>query len=121
MNSNNYPFLTKKQIKDQIATDDDFVVQCLTVMHSRQTEHEVDSKTTKDRNKRGWMSSHAVRGTEMAIKVASGESLNDEELIMARAMVGSYSKQLASHFRQAQLAKSPELAATAAIFGVASC
>jgi hypothetical protein len=99
MSSNNYPFLTKKQIKEQIATDDSFVLECLGVMHSRQTEHEVDSKTTKDRNKRGWMSSHAVRGTELALKVIGGESLTEEELDKARTMVGSYSKQLASHLR----------------------
>ena len=118
MSSNNYPFLTKKQIKEQIATDDNFVVQCLTVMHSRQTEHEVDSKTTKDRNKRGWMSSHAVRGTELALKVDEGEVLEGEDLDLARKMVGSYSKQLAAHFRQARLAAEPELAETAAVFGV---
>lgn len=118
MSSNNYPFLTKKQIKEQIATDDDFVVQCLTVMHSRQTEHEQTEKTTKDRNKRGWMSSHAVRGTELALKVESGETLDEEELAKARTMVSSYSKQLASHFRQAKLAEEPELRETAAVFGV---
>lgn len=121
MSSNNYPFLTKAQIKTQIAESDEFVVECLVVMHHRQTQHEVDSKTTKDRNKRGWMSSHAVRGTELALKVIGGESLDEEELAKARTMVGSYSKQLASHFRQARLAEEPELAATAAVFGVASC
>jgi len=121
MSENLYPFLTKKQIKSRIEEDDAFVVTCLGVMHSRQTEHEVDSKTTQDRNKRGWMSSHAVRGTELALKVAGGEDLDEEELALARKMVGSYSKQLASHFRQAQLAEEPELAATAAVFGVASC
>lgn len=121
MSSNNYPFLTKAQIKTRIAEDDAFVVECLTVMHSRQTEHEVDSKTTKDRNKRGWMSSHAVRGTEYAVKVLAGETLDEEEMALARKMVGSYSKQLASHFRQARLAEEPELAATAAVFGVAAC
>jgi hypothetical protein len=121
MSSNNYPFLTKAQIKQQIAEDDSFVVECLVVMHNRQTQHEQDAKTTQDRNKRGWMSSHAVRGTELALKVLGGEDLSEEELGKARVMVGSYSKQLASHFRQARLAEEPALAATAAVFGVASC
>jgi hypothetical protein len=118
MSSNNYPFLTKKQIKEQIAEDDDFVVQCLTVMHSRQTEEEQADKTTKSRNKRGWMSSHAVRGTELALKVLGGETLDEEELAKARTMVASYSKQLAAHFRQARLAEEPDLAEAAAVFGV---
>lgn len=121
MSSNNYPFLTKAQIRERVVTDDSFVTECLLVMHSRQTQHEVDSKTTKDRNKRGWMSSHAVRGTEYAMKALSGEDLSEEELAKARAMVRCYSKQLASHFRQARLVEDPELAATAAVFGVASC
>jgi hypothetical protein len=120
MNSNNYPFLTKKEIKEQIETDDAFVLTCLQVMHSRQTEHEVDSKTTKDRNKRGWMSSHAVRGTELAVK-AQTETLSAEEVAKVREMVCRYSKQLASHFRQARLAEEPDLVETAAVFGVASC
>jgi hypothetical protein len=120
MSSNNYPFLTKKQIAAKIADDDSFVLECLQVMHSRQTEHEVDSKTTKDRNKRGWMSSHAVRGTELALK-AQTEALSEEEVAKAREMVARYTKQLASHFRQARLAAEPELAETAAVFGVAGC
>lgn len=120
MSSNNYPFMTKKQIASRIVEEDSFVLECLQVMHSRQTEHEVDSKTTKDRNKRGWMSSHAVRGTELALK-AQAEDLSEEETAKAREMVCRYTKQLASHFRQARLADEPELAATAAVFGVASC
>ena len=117
-NTNNYPFLTKAQIKARIAEDDAFVVVCLQVMHSRQTEHEVNSKTAKDRNKRGWMSSHAIRGTEYALKVANGESLSEDELASVRKMVGSYSKQLASHFRQTKLTENPSLAEAAAVFGV---
>jgi hypothetical protein len=121
MSSNNYPFLTKAQIKDRIAEDDAFVVECLQVMHNRQTTEEQDTKTTKSRNKRGWMSSHAVRGTELALKVIGGETLTEEELAKVRTMVSSYPKQLAQHFRQAKLAETPELKETAAVFGVADC
>lgn len=116
----NYPFQSKAQIKDRLGTDDAFVIQCVLVMHGRQTEAEQEAKTTQARNKQGWMSSHAVRGTKLAQKILSGEALSAEELGLARKVVSSYSKQLASALRAETLRARPELQAVAAVFGVAT-
>jgi hypothetical protein len=115
---NLYPFTTKSQLKARIAADDDFVKECLVVMYNRQTTDEQETKDTKYRNRRGFMSSHAVRGTDLANKVLGGEWLNPEELDLAREIVKSYTKQLASHFRQESLAERPELAEAAKVFGL---
>jgi len=110
-----YPFLTKSTIKARIATDDAFVVQCLGIMLDRQTAYEQETKSTLNRNRAGFMSSHAVKGTTLAVK-ARGEGLTAEETADARALVGHYSKQLASHFRQAAIEADPSLAEAARVF-----
>lgn len=116
--SNNYPFVTKAQLAGRIATDDDFVKECLVIMYRRQTTDEQEEKDTKYRNKRGFMSSHAVRGTELALKVVADEWINPEEMELARSIVKSYTKQLAGHFRTQTLAERPELADQAKVFGL---
>ena len=110
-----YPFVTKSQIATQIADDDQFVLQCLGVLLSRQTEHEQEKKTTVERNARGFMSSHAVKGTTLGIK-AQGEGLTAEEMVSARVIVSRYTKQLAAHFRQEMIESNPELAEAARVF-----
>jgi hypothetical protein len=116
--SNLFPFATKAQIKVQIAKDQDFARLCLLVIHARQTEPEQERKETILRNKRGFMSSHAVRGTNLALKILGGEWLNPDEELLVTAIASSYTKQLASHFRAVTLAEKPELAAQAAVFGL---
>ena len=111
-----YPFRTKKSILAQIAADDEFAKVGLGIIYDRQTSHEQETKTTKSRNARGFMSSHAVRGSELAIKVRSGEELTDEDLGKVRAMASCYGKQLAAHFRAEQIAAQPELAVVAEVF-----
>jgi len=117
-NTNLYPFLTKNQIKERIASDPEFARECLLVIFRRQTEPEQNAKETILRNKRGFMSSHAVRGTTLAMKILGGEWLNPDEEGLVTAIAGSYTKQLASHFRQAALEERPELAAAAKVFGL---
>jgi hypothetical protein len=117
-NSNLYPFATKAQIKERIAADPEFARECLLVIHSRQTEPEQERKETISRNKRGFMSSHAVRGTELARKILGGEYLNPDEEELVVSIASSYSKQLAAHFRLAVLAEKPELAEAAKVFGL---
>lgn len=112
-----YPFQSKAQILARIDQDADFALQCLQVMDGRQTEDEQSEKVTKHKNRCGWMSSHAVNGTTLAAK-ARNEGLDSEELEKARGMVRKYGKQLANHFRGAELARNPALAATAALFGL---
>ncbi len=114
----NYPFMSKAQIAERISSDDDFVLMSLVILHDRQTEFEQATKTTVSRNRRGFMSSHAVNGTKLAEKVLSGVALDGEELAKAREMVSHYTKQLASHLREEAKAANPELAATAAMYGV---
>lgn len=114
-NVTSYPFMSKTQIKARIAHDDEFVVQCLSIMLSRQTETEVERKSTLNRNRAGFMSSHAARGTTLAVK-AEGEGLTPEETEDARALVSRYTKQLASHFRADAIAKDPSLAEAARVF-----
>jgi len=111
-----YPFRSKASIATQLATDDAFVLTCLQVMLERQTEHEVATKSTLNKNSRGFMSSHAVNGTALAQKAAT-EGLDAEEAERAKAIVCRYTKQLAEHFRSEALAADPSLAAVAAVFG----
>ncbi len=115
--TNSYPFLSKKQIADRLESDAAFVLECLQIIQARQTEHEKATLTTKDRNHRGWMSSHAVNGGKLAVKAAT-EGLNSEEFAKAASMVSHYTKQLASHFRAEKIATNPDLAKAAAVFGV---
>lgn len=116
--SNLYPFASKRQIKERIANDQSFAHECLLVIYRRQTEPEQERKETINRNKRGFMSSHAVRGTTLAVKILAGEWLNPEEEGLVTAIAGSYSKQLGEHFRTQALAERPELAETARMFGL---
>ena len=112
---NGYPFRSKRAILAQISEDPAFVLQCLAIMDRRQTDDERECKETKYKNRRGWMSSHAVNGTVLAAK-ARNEGLTDEEFAKAQGMVARYGKQLASHFRNEALAADPDLADKAAVY-----
>lgn len=114
-NIKSYPFITKSQIKARLASEPAFVLTCLAIMHGRQTEYEQESKTTRDRNRRGFMSSHAVRGTTLAVK-AQGEGLTEQEMEAAQDLVSHYTKQLAAHFRQEAIVADPALAEAARVF-----
>lgn len=111
-----YPFRSKASILAEVATSDDFAKSSLCVIHDRQTSYEQEAKTTKDRNARGFMSSHAVRGTELAVKILSGEELTDEEMAKVRGLASRYGRQLAQHHRAEQIAADPALGAVAEVF-----
>jgi hypothetical protein len=112
---NLYPFLTKSVLKARISEDDSFMLECAQIMQSRHTAHEAATETTLLRNRAGWMSSHAVRGGRL-VRKASEEGLDQTETSQLRDMVSRYSKQLASHFRQAAIAENPALKEIAAVF-----
>jgi threonine dehydratase len=112
---NKYPFTTKAQVAERLATDDTFVVRALQILQHRQTSDEDEAGATKHKNARGWMSSHAKRGTELA-HIASGEGLSVSELAETRALVSRYTKQLAAHLRDEAIAERPELQEEAACF-----
>lgn len=114
-NSNLYPFMTKAQIKARIAEDTKFALHCLSVMDGRQTTGEREVKGTIVKNRAGWMSSHAKRGTELAALAAAG-TIDLDQVELARALVSHYTKQLAAHFRQEEIDRNPDLAATASCF-----
>ncbi len=110
-----YPFVTKSIIAARIEQDDAFMVECLGVLYARQTAFEQDTKSTLNKNRQGFMSSHAVRGSTLAVK-AAGEGLTEEETDKARGIVCRYTKQLASHFRQVAIEADPSLAEAARVF-----
>lgn len=114
---NRYPFETKAQIVARIDTDDEYVMEAMGILYRRQTEDERETKETKYKNRRGFMSSHAVNGTKLVEKVLYlGEEWTDEDLAQARSIARRYGKQLAAHFRAEKLAQSPDLAAETACF-----
>lgn len=114
----NYPFESKAQI---LAKQADFavVMQHLGIIHSFQTTDEQGKKVTIDKNRSGFMSSHATNGTKLVEKHRSGEALTDEEVALARKIAGSYGRQLAAHFRALAIEANPDLAQLAEIFSAA--
>jgi len=114
-NVKQYPFATKSQIKAHLESDPSFVLVCLGVLYSRQTAHEQDTKSTLNRNRMGFMSSHAVKGSTLAVK-AVGEGLTETELSEATGIVCRYTKQLAAHFRAVAIEADPDLAEAARVF-----
>jgi hypothetical protein len=120
-NSNRYPFASKNQIAAKIASDFSYACACLVVLWNRQTEYEQNTKSTLDRNKRGFMSSHAVHGSRIAQALASGtpcDELSPEDKARVSSIACRYTKQIAAHERTVAVKANPELAAQAAVFGL---
>ncbi len=114
----NYPFETKAQI---LASQSDLAVckKHLITLFQAQTADEQDSQDTKYKDRRGFMSSHAVTGSQLAVKVIGGEELTEEEEAKVRNIVSRYGRQLAAFSRQAAIAANPELKKIAEIFSAA--
>jgi len=102
------PGFSKKAIAARIVEEDSFMLACLLILNARQTDVEQARRETIVKNRRGFMSSHAVNGTALAEVLAKTGALpNDDSfkgkpissLEMARSLVVRYSKQLAEHFR----------------------
>lgn len=113
---NKYPFVTKKQIAERLAGSAAFQQECLMTLYTRQTEHEQSTGSTKVKNARGFMASHAKRGTELAQKLQSGEELSADEVSEVGSIVSRYTKQLAAAFRAEAISKNPDLASETACF-----
>lgn len=111
-----YPFLTKAQISHNIETDFAFACQAMVILYDRQTTFEQETKSTLNKNRRGFMSSHAVNGSKVAVKIKNGEELTDEDVARVHEIAPRYTKQLADHFRAAAIEADPSLAAKAACF-----
>ena len=111
-----YPFPSKRQIVARISADREFALSCLVVLYRNQTAYEQETKQTLNRNKRGFMSSHAVNGTKLAEKHLAGEILEPEETALAYEIVSHYGRQLARHLREDMVRQDPSLAEAARIF-----
>lgn len=115
---NGFPFLSKAQIVAKAAEDRDYRVKLALIMDGRQTEDEREVKTTKYRNRCGWMSSDAHRGSLLAQALVTGAALTDEQESFLSVVPQKYRKQLAAHFRDEALAENPEIAEKAKVFGL---
>ena len=111
MNSNGYPFMTRRQILERIDAETAFAVECVAIIQGRHERRDAAGESS------GWMASHAAKAIKIAAKLASGEA-SDTERAEAAQLVKSYSKQLARVFRNRELAARPELSVQAAVFGV---
>jgi hypothetical protein len=112
--ANTYPFITKSQIAAQLDKEPDFVVDCMRVMQHRHQVRLSGAVTSG-----GWMASHAKTATQLAAKIACGES-TPGDIGKARKLLHRYVKQITSHFRSEQIRTNPELAELARLFGVAA-
>jgi hypothetical protein len=110
-----YPFLTKAQIA-LMACDLTFCCEAMVILFDRQTAFEQETSSTLNKNRRGFMSSHAVHGTRIARALKAGEALSEEDVARTTAIAPRYTKQLADHFRALALEADPALEAQAACF-----
>jgi len=111
-----YPFLTKAQIAANIEADFSFACQVICILHDRQTSFEQEQKTTLNKNRRGFMSSHAVHGSRIAELLKSGAPLSPEDQDRVAEIAPRYTKQMAEHFRAEAIAADPTLREKAACF-----
>lgn len=114
--ANLYPFLTKAQIKERLESDPQFRLEAMAILLALQTEYEQQTSTTLNKNRQGFMSSHAVNGTRVARKINSGEELSSEDWRHVDAIAPRYSRQLAVFFRAKAIAEQPALQAVARLF-----
>lgn len=113
-----YPFRSKAEIVAQTKADPAFRAQCLLVLFNLQTAFEQATEETRDRNRQGFMSSHAVHGCRLAKKLLQGEELTEEDQARVETIVPRYGRQLAIHFRTQAISENPALKNAGAVFGV---
>lgn len=115
-NQNMYPFVTKTQIKTRLDNEPEFRLQAMAILHTLQTEYEQETKSTRSKNRQGFMSSHAVKGCKVAEKIKAGETLTVEDQDIVDRIAPRYSRQLATFFRAQAIANDPALAKVAGMF-----
>jgi hypothetical protein len=118
INTNSFPFITRKQIKAEL--DNSFDARCAAMMtlYRLQTLQEQATDKTLFANRHGFMSSHAVNGSKVAKKLMAGEELEASDVEHVNRIAPRYSRQLATLARAEALAANPELAEKAALFGI---
>jgi len=117
--ANLYPFLTKAQIRERLNQDSDFRKEAIVVLYCLQTAWEQDTSSTRDKNRQGFMSSHAVNGSKVARKINAGEELSSEDWESIDKIAPRYARQLAVYFRARAIAEQPALREVAALFSAA--
>lgn len=125
-----YPFIGEKGVRAALERDEELKIANAVLMFHLQTEFEQATKETKDKNRRGFMSSHATTGTKLVQALLNGE-MGDEDKeykVDGLALVGStsflrhvggrYAKQLSVALRVWAIRREPELGITAQMFSV---
>ena len=105
--ANLYPFMTKNQIKERLSADPTFRCQAMVILYTLQTAFEQSTESTLNRNRQGFMSSHAVHGSRVAKKIKAGEQLSSEDWDRVNTIAPRYSRQLACYLRAQAVADQP--------------
>jgi hypothetical protein len=116
MAANLYPFITKSSLKIRLNSDPNFRSEAMLILYALQTNWEQDTSSTKDKNRQGFMSSHAVNGSRVARKIKAGEELSRDDEAHVEEIAPRYTRQLAVYFRAKAIAEQPELQAVATLF-----
>lgn len=95
----NTTFVSKSAVKNQLDTSRSFREAAMIILFALQTEYEQETDQTINRNRQGFMSSHAVNGSRVARKLKVGEPLDERDSAHVDAIAPRYSRQLAVYFR----------------------
>lgn len=108
-----YPFVTRRDVIARLSSDPAFVRECIGVLHRRFLERETLKPPA------GWMSSHVKTGEDLYLRLMA-RNCRDADVARARELVTRYAKQLARVLRDEQIARDPQLALVATVFGITS-
>lgn len=111
-----YPFVGQKACKSALDSRPEVQVAMMATLLHLQTEVEQQVRDTKDKNKRGFMSSHAKHGTAVGEKIRDGRELTADDWATIAKIAPHYSRQMAVALRTYAIGQHPELGITAAMF-----
>lgn len=114
-----YPFVGQKACKAKLETETSVQLCMMVTLLHLQTDQEQAIRDTKEKNKRGFMSSHAKHGTAVAEKIRDGKDLTADDWAVIAKVAPHYSRQMAVSLRTFAMANDPALAITAAGFSAA--
>lgn len=125
-----YPFVGEKGVRARLEDSQDLRIMNAVLMYHLQTEFEQATKETKDKNRRGLMSSHAATATKAIESLLNGGCLDEDTEYKADGFKfqgptaylshigGRYAKQLSVSLRVWAIQRHPELGITAQMFSV---
>jgi hypothetical protein len=106
-----YPFVTRRQVVARLGRDPEFAGACLAILHRRFVDRDILPPPA------GWMASDVKRAEELYSRLDAGEA-SPSDLALATKLAQRYARQIASHFRDDELARNPSLKPLAAIYGL---